>query len=140
MCRASRLRRCERHTSVAPVQDDTKRCAMVQDAWSVAAAQRSEREHLLATGRASSSEHVSSPTERSVGSFFLFRESLEQPHSVEVLHVEHSEGTRSGSSLSLSCLEGVLKMETRNAKNRSAKNNTTKNSSLGTSVGLGNME
>jgi len=44
----------------------------MRDAWSVVAAQRSEREHLLATGRASTSEYVSSPTERLVGSFLFF--------------------------------------------------------------------
>ena len=70
LCRASRLQTCERHRSVALVQDGTERCAMVRDAWSVAAAQRSEREHLSAVGRASTSKYVSSPTERSVESFF----------------------------------------------------------------------
>ena len=59
----------------------------------VAVVQMLEREHLSATGRASASEYVSNPIERSVGSFFLFRELLEQPHLVEVLHGEHSEGT-----------------------------------------------
>ncbi len=44
---------------------------MVRDSWSVAAAQRSERENLSATSRASTSEYVSSSTERSVGSFFF---------------------------------------------------------------------
>jgi len=74
----------------------------VRDAWSVATAQRSKREHLSAAGRASASEYVSSPTERSVGSF-LFQELLEQPHLVEVLHAEHSEGIGSSSKGSLSC-------------------------------------
>ena len=46
---------------------------MVRDAWSVAATQRSEREHLSAAGRASTLEYVSSPIERSVGSFFVSR-------------------------------------------------------------------
>jgi len=36
----------------------------------VAVAQRSEREHLSATGRALASKYVSSPTKRSAGSFF----------------------------------------------------------------------
>ena len=53
MCGASRLQQCERHMSVAPVQDGTEKCAMVRDAWSVVAAQRSQREHLSAVGRAS---------------------------------------------------------------------------------------
>ena len=69
--RASRLQQCKRHMSVAPVHDGTERCAMVRDAWSVTAAQRSEREHLSAAEEASASEYVSSPTERSVGSFFF---------------------------------------------------------------------
>jgi len=55
------------------VQDGTERCATVRDAWSVATTQRSEREHLLVENGASSSEDVSSPTERSIGSFFVFR-------------------------------------------------------------------
>jgi len=54
------------------MQDGTERCAMVRDAWSVAAAQRSEREHLSTTGIALASEYVSSPTERLVGSYFCF--------------------------------------------------------------------
>lgn len=33
-CEASKLQQCERHESVAPVQDGTKRCAMVRDAMS----------------------------------------------------------------------------------------------------------
>ena len=37
----------------------------------VAVAQMSEREHLLAAGRASTSEYVPSPTEWSVGSVFF---------------------------------------------------------------------
>ena len=53
------------------MQDGTERCAMVRDAWSVATDRRPEREHLSAAGRASASEYVSSPTERSVG-VFLF--------------------------------------------------------------------
>ena len=83
--RASRLQQCKRHKSVAPVQDGTERCAMVRDAWSVIADPRSEREHLLAAGKALASKYVSSPTERSDG-VFLFLELLEQPHLVEVLH------------------------------------------------------
>ena len=39
----------------------------------VAVAQRSEREHLLVTEEASSSEDVSSPTGRSVERFFISR-------------------------------------------------------------------
>ena len=62
----------------------------------VVVAQRSEREHMSATGRASASEYVSSSTERSIGSF-LFQELLEQPHLVDVLNVEHSRVTRLGS-------------------------------------------
>ena len=46
---------------------------MVRDAWSVAASQRSEREHLSAAEGASTSEYVSSPTEKSVGSSFVSR-------------------------------------------------------------------
>ena len=64
LCRASRLQQCERHRSVAPVQDGTERCATVQDTWSVVATQRSEWEHLSAENGASASEYVSSPTER----------------------------------------------------------------------------
>ena len=75
--KASRLQQCERHKSVAPVQDGTERCAMVRDAWSVATAQRLEREHLLVVYGASASEDVSSPIERSVASFFLFLKLLE---------------------------------------------------------------
>ena len=37
----------------------------------VVLAQRSDREHLSVAGRASASEYVSSPTERSVGIFFV---------------------------------------------------------------------
>ena len=44
---------------------------MVRDAWSVVAAQRSEREHLSAADGASTSKDVSSPTGRSVGRFFF---------------------------------------------------------------------
>ena len=69
----------------------------------VAVAQMSEREHFSVAGRASASEYVSSPTERSVGSFFLFRELLEQPHLVDELHAEHSRGIGLGSRGSLSC-------------------------------------
>ena len=43
----------------------------MRDAWSVVATQRLEREHLSAAGRASTSEYVYSPTERSVGVFFF---------------------------------------------------------------------
>ena len=39
----------------------------------VAVVQRSERDHFSVAGRASASEYVSSPTERSVGSFFIPR-------------------------------------------------------------------
>ena len=53
------------------MQDGTERCAMVRDAWSVAAAQRSEKEHLSAAEGASASEGVSTPTERSVERFFF---------------------------------------------------------------------
>jgi len=59
LCRASRLHQCERHRSVAPVQDGTERCATVRDAWIVAATQRSKRENLLAADGASASEYVS---------------------------------------------------------------------------------
>jgi len=55
------------------VQDGTKRCATVRDAWSVAAAQRSQREHFSITKEASASEGVFSPTERSVVRFFVSR-------------------------------------------------------------------
>ena len=53
------------------MQDGTERCATVRDAWSVVAAQRSEREHLSAVGRASPLEYVCSPIEWSFGSFFV---------------------------------------------------------------------
>ena len=33
-CEASRLQQCERHESVAPVQDGTERCATMRDAGS----------------------------------------------------------------------------------------------------------
>ena len=72
-CRASKLQQCERHKSVTPVQDGTESCAIVRDAWSVAAAKRSHREHLYATEEASASEDVSSPTGMSVGRFFISR-------------------------------------------------------------------
>ena len=65
---------------------------MVRDAWSVAVAQRLEREYLSVAGRALASEYVSSPIEVS-WDFFLFLELLEQPHLVEVLRAEHSKGT-----------------------------------------------
>ena len=45
---------------------------MVRDAWSVGAAQRSQREHLLAAEEVSASEDVFSPTWRLVGRFFCF--------------------------------------------------------------------
>ena len=70
---------------------------MVRDAWSVAVAQKSQREHLLATEGASTSEGVSSPTGRSAGRF-LFLELLEQQHLGEVLHAKHSKGSGSGST------------------------------------------
>lgn len=44
---------------------------MVQDAWSVAVAQTSERENFSTVDGASASEYVSSPTERSVEEFFF---------------------------------------------------------------------
>jgi len=71
--RASRLQRCERHRRVAPVEFGIERCAMVQDARSVAATQRSKREHFLIAGRASASKYVSSPTKRLVGVLFVSR-------------------------------------------------------------------
>ena len=51
-------------------QRGVQQCEMHGD---VAVAQRSEREHLSATGRALASEYVSSPIERSIGSFFVPR-------------------------------------------------------------------
>ena len=58
------------------MQDGTERCATVQDVGVVAAMQRSKREHLSVTNGASALEDVSSPIERSVGSFFLLLELL----------------------------------------------------------------
>ena len=55
------------------MQDGTDRCAMVRDAWSVAAAQRSHGEHLSVTEGALALEGFSSPTRRSVGRFFVSR-------------------------------------------------------------------
>ena len=46
----------------------------------VVVVQRLEREHLSAAGRASASEYVSSPTERSVG-IFLSSESCGNNHT-----------------------------------------------------------
>ena len=46
---------------------------MVQDTWSVVAAQRSQREHLSAAEGASVSKGVSSPTGSSIGRFFVSR-------------------------------------------------------------------
>ena len=48
----------------------------MRDAWSIVAAQRSKREHFSAAGIALAIEYVSSSTEKSVGSFFLFLELL----------------------------------------------------------------
>ena len=67
--RACRLQQYERHKCVSQcrvAQRRVQQCEMHED---VAVAQRSEREHLSVAGRASASEYVSSPTERSVGSF-----------------------------------------------------------------------
>ena len=55
------------------MQDGTKRCATVQDAWSVVATQRSERDQLLVEKGALASEDVCNPTERSIGSFLCFK-------------------------------------------------------------------
>jgi len=52
-----------------------------------------EREHLSATGRASASECVPSPTKWSVGSVFLFQLLLEQVDQENVLYAEHSRVT-----------------------------------------------
>jgi len=59
-------KQCERHKSVAPVQEGTARCATVRDAGSCCSnAEVREREHLSAAEGASTSVGVSSPTGRS---------------------------------------------------------------------------
>ena len=49
LCRASKLHQCERHKSVAPVQDGTEGVQLCEMHGVVAAAQRSKREHLSVT-------------------------------------------------------------------------------------------
>ena len=67
-CRASRLQQCERHKSVASVEEGTERCATVRDAGSCcSSAKVRDKEHLSAAEGASTSVGVSSPTRRSVG-------------------------------------------------------------------------
>ena len=56
------------------------------------------REHFSAVEEASALEDVSSPIGRLVGRCFLFLELLEQQRLGEVLHVEHSKGSRLGLS------------------------------------------
>jgi len=51
-CKASRLQQCERHGSVAPVQDGTERYATVQDAGSCCS-KAEVRERALVSGRGS---------------------------------------------------------------------------------------
>jgi len=97
--------------------------------------QRSEREHLSATGRASALEYVSSPTERSVGSFFV-------PRVVGATTLGRSVACRTFRRYRIRfernpfLLRGsVEKWQQEIAKNRSAKN-----SSLGINAELGNRE
>jgi len=67
-CRDSKLQQCERHKSVAPMQDGIERCATVQDVGSCcSSAEVRDREHLSVIEGASTSVGVSSPTGRSVG-------------------------------------------------------------------------
>lgn len=80
------------------MQDGTERCEMVQDAWSVATAQTSERENLLVEEGTSKLEGASSPTRRLVMRIFLFLELLEKQHLGELLHVEHFKGLGSSSN------------------------------------------
>lgn len=62
---ASRLQQCERHRTVAPVQDGTERCATVRDARSCCS-NAEVREGALVSGRGSFSiRRVSIPTDRS---------------------------------------------------------------------------
>ena len=89
----------------------------------------SEREHLTAAGRASTSEYVPSPTEWSIGSVFV-------PSVVGASGPSRCVTWRTFQSYMIGferkpfLLRGsVEKCATRNAKNRSVKNN-----SLGTSA------
>lgn len=93
---------------------------------------------MLAASRASASEYVSSPLERSVGNFFV-------PRVVGATTLGRSvicrtfQRYRIGFGLNAFLLIGTVeKWQQEIAKNRSAKNSTTKNSSLGTNAGLGN--
>lgn len=52
---ASKMQQCERHGSVAPMQDSIERCAWCNINGVFAKAQRSEREHLSVTKGASAS-------------------------------------------------------------------------------------
>ena len=71
---------------------------------------------------------------------FLFQVLMEQVDRVDVLHVEHSRVTGSGSRENLSCWEGALKnvqqemLNLECAKNRPTKNSMSKNSSLASEV------
>ena len=67
--RACRLQQCEGHKCVAQCRVAQRRVQLCEMHGDVVVAQRSEREHFSTAGRASASEYVSSPTERSVGSF-----------------------------------------------------------------------
>ena len=58
----------QRELQCRVAQRGVQQCEMHGD---VVVAQRSKREHLLATGRASASEYVPSPTEWLVGSVFV---------------------------------------------------------------------
>jgi len=62
---ASRLQQCERHGSVASVQDGTKRCATVRDAWSCCGSTKVREVALVSSRGSFNIRRVSSPTERS---------------------------------------------------------------------------
>ena len=68
--RECRLQQCERHKCVAQCRVAQRMVQWCEMHGDVAVAQMSEREHLSAVGRASTSEYVSSPAEWSVGSDF----------------------------------------------------------------------
>jgi len=123
--RACKLHKCVAQCRVA--QRRVKWCEMHGD---VALEQRSEREHLVTAGRASASEYVSSPTKRSVGSFFVLRvagaTTLGRSVACRTFRRYRIEYERKPFLLRRS----VEKWQQEIAKN----------SNLGTSAGLGNME
>ena len=90
---------------------------------------------MSTVGRASTSEYVSSPTKRSVGSFFVPRVAGATTHG-RCVACRTFQRYRIGFERKPFLLRGsVEKWQQEIAKNRSAKN-----SSLGISVGLGNRE